>query len=259
MRVLQIIILAFLFISCEQRKQRDDIALKDAFTSVYEVSEINDRLVNNPEIDLAPGAWHSALKLKARVNDFSNKEYCLLVKTPYELEPGKLKFVQVEGSNNCSDSIFNPAVGKEYDFYNLFIEYRDSVLSINPDKEKIGFNFFNLKSEAVEISIDGQLNSKSEAKLKDGQVCRQVLDSCEVTIDECDRCENSSYYVKNSACSSAYSKVCGIDNCGEKNNPACIRGEVATGVKDYCIQDSPVGFCIGAARVGCVDKMLICE
>ncbi|MBC77201.1 MAG: hypothetical protein CME64_14415 [Halobacteriovoraceae bacterium] len=259
MRILQVAALIFILASCKAKPKVENSYLQEALTSVFIVTDVNGRLVNASEMDMAPGTWHTAMKLSTRINNFKIKDYCLMVKTPYELEPGKMKFVSLDSESKCSDAIFKEPVDQEFEFYNLMIKLKDNHLTLEFDKNKIEFSFFNIKSNAVELSMESADKGRQLQILKDGDVCRQVADDCTVVKDECDRCENGSYYLKNSSCLSSYSKVCGVDNCGLKNNPACIRGEVSTGVKDYCIQDSPVGFCIGDARVGCVNKTLICE
>ncbi|MCO4752958.1 MAG: hypothetical protein KC478_00680 [Bacteriovoracaceae bacterium] len=260
MRLLQLIITLIFISSCRDVDQKSSSYLHDKFLSVYEVIELNERLVNANELKLAPGAWHSAMRLKARVNNFKTIDYCLLVKTPYEVEPGELKFVQAASDTKCSEYFFSPAIAQALSFYNLKINYADYALSLRLDKKSYDYKFKNIQSKALEISLGSlEYQGTPDRVLADGVICKKVEDDCSVSLDQCNLCENGHYYVKNGHCSSSYSKVCGIDNCGAKGEPACIRGEVATGVKDYCIQDSPVGFCSGSARVACVNKLLICE
>lgn len=228
--------------------------------SVYKVSEINGNFVGAEKIMAAPGTWSSALRLHTRVNDFQRLDYCLLVKAPYRLEPGELKFVIAESfAKECSEYLFSKPASRTVKFYNLSIAPGADELRIKADDREFQYRFINQSGWSLQISTPAEEGKRERRFLKEGEFCFKVANDCSVSADQCDLCEGGSYYVKNNSCLSAYSKVCGQDKCGLKGEPACIRGQVSTGVKDYCIQDSPVGFCSGNARVACVNGLLICE
>lgn len=262
MRFLSITVAATLILtSCFKQAQEEKRYFAEELAATYSVSEINENLVNAEKIEVAPGAWHPALRLSARGNRFKKIDYCLLVKAPYQLDPGKIKFVKASGENkDCSEYLFSKEASAPIDFYNLFIEYKKPELILKVDQDIYRYKFWNLGEKSLLISNNSlEEGSLKSSLLKEGEVCRPVGDDCSIGEDLCERCESGSYYIKNSSCLSTYSKVCGVDNCGKKGESACIRGHVSTQVKDYCIPDSPVGFCLGDNRVGCVNGALICE
>lgn len=228
--------------------------------AVYRVGEINEKIVGMDSLDLAPGTWHSAMRLSTRANNFERIDYCLLMKTPFDLDPGQARFVRAMNfSAPCSDYLFAPAASNTLDFYNAVVDLEDSVLTIKLDKETHRYSFINLSGLDVQVSPEDGASKAHRETLKAGEICLAVADDCSVSKDRCGECEGGSHYIKNSACASAYSKVCGRDLCGQKGYYACLRGHASTGIKDYCIQDSPVGFCSGDNRVGCVNGTLVCE
>lgn len=249
-----------LFTGCEFQEKEPQAFFKRELFSVFKVSGINEAIVGKSSFELAPGSWHSAMRLSARVNGFEVVDYCLLVKVPYELDPGQIKFVKAhEAQKPCSEYLFEKPVSEIRDFYNLLVEYDKAKLVIKLDKENHVYEFLNLANMSLRYSVSASAALPAQALLKEGHVCYQVNDDCTSSEDRCSQCEGGSYLVKNSACATAYSKVCGVDECGQKNRPACIRGHMASGVMDYCIQDSPVGFCSGDNRVACVNGLLTCE
>lgn len=260
MRALSLISIFLFFTSCLEQGGRQTPFFEDELYATFEVGELNPHIVGEDSLELAPGTWHPAMRLAAYANDFERIDYCLLVKAPFELEPGKIKFVRAASlEEECSEFLFEKPVSKVKEFYNISIDYDLDKLSIKLDQEEYEYSFFNLREGVVDISLQGGDSSPGRALLQDGEVCLKVENDCSRSKDLCGRCEGGSYYVKNSSCTTAYSKVCGRDNCGEKGEPACIRGHISTGVMDYCIQDSPVGFCSEGSRVGCVNGSLVCE
>lgn len=267
MRSLSLSACLFLFFSCfgakprlkPETKTKPESFFKEELFSVYQVGEINPAVINNEGLDLPPGVWSPAARFSVLANDFERIDYCLVLKAPFKLEPGQLKFVAA-GEQSCGERLFAEPLAGPKSFYNISARLEEAKFTLRVDQEKRVYRFVNMEDGDVRIAPDVESQTLSPAKLlRDGEACFTVADDCSATEDRCGRCEGGSYYIKNSACQSAYSKVCGRDTCGQKGAYACIRGHVSTGVKDYCIQDSPVGFCSGNNRVGCVNGTLICE
>lgn len=56
--------------------------------------------------------------------------------------------------------------------------------------------------------------------------CHQVSKDCkDIKENICDRCRYGYYEVVDYQCPQGGSKYCGINRCGEKNAPACVRGQ----------------------------------
>ena len=91
--------------------------------------------------------------------------------------------------------------------------------------------------------------------------CLQVGDQCQtVGDDNCDRCRYGHFPVLNSKCATRFSRFCGPNNCGQKGEPACLRGgRHAKGIKEICQEGSSWGFCNEGLMTSCDESgVLIC-
>jgi len=67
--------------------------------------------------------------------------------------------------------------------------------------------------------------------------CHRVSKDCkDLKENICDRCRYGYYEVVDYQCPQGGSKYCGVNRCGEKNGPACVRGQ-----QQY--EESTQGFC----------------
>ncbi len=267
MRLLPLVLL-LTCLSCEDKgpHKKSSPFFEKELLSIYKFHEVNNKIVNSDELKMAPGTEVQALRLSVYGNHFERADYCLLVRRPQGLDPGLLRFVLANDFDRpCEEHLFEPSASRELEFYNLSIELgekgRESEgLTLKVDDKSFHYPVFNGNNEwGVSISPHEMTTKKNAKTLSDGTLCHEIKDDCSASEDKCSDCANGSYYFKTSSCSTQISRVCGRDECGHRGRPACIRGEVSTGVSTYCIQDSPVGFCIGDARVACLNGRLICE
>lgn len=251
------------FVACSkfEKIEAKKIFFDSALTSVFEITNQNEKILGLENPKLPPGAWLEALTLKAYHNDFKIREYCLMVKASMGMEKGEVKVVAKDNKNQaCDDLMLKKAMTQSVRFFNLLVELKENKLSIKADKESFAIEFPNLEAKKrVLVSTPSSVSWKIEDYLNDGELCLKVSDDCSKSSDNCSKCRNGYYNIKDNKCANGYSKICGEDKCGLKGMPACIRGQIATGVEDYCINDSPVGFCLNGNRVGCVNGKLICE
>ena len=92
--------------------------------------------------------------------------------------------------------------------------------------------------------------------------CHKVNNNCE-TIEKykCDRCKYGWYEVIGSKCRKVRDKYCGVNRCGEKGWPACVRGFnfSKSRIESGCYAESDSGFCQKGLVTGCDgDQNLIC-
>ena len=238
--------------------------------STFEIEKLIQKELSSDILNLPPGTHHSLLKFKTYDLNFNQKMFCLNIRVSEKLEPGELYLVSVNG--DCEETLMTKHKLWKSPYYNFEISLEGNKFYLLLDNKKIKFNIINNKElrkskfsshipqnsfGAIEIGLSQ--GGDAFIKIEDGEICKQVNDSCEIVFDKCDQCIGGSYYFKNSLCTKAYSKVCGVNNCGVRGEVACLRGSVSTGLKDYCIQDSPIGFCSDGSRVACVNETLICE
>lgn len=236
----------------------------------FEVRVINPSLINKDIENLPPDTTHNVIEFKTYSGSFFSKTICFSIQMAKVNEPHQLTFY--ESLDACESVIQAKKILFKDSFYNMNIQYEELSMKIKYDKKLINIPFYNFKAHeeklfashksknkygSFEISVG--LGGKKTDLIKEGDICYQLDEDCNVSVDNCEKCPVGTYYIKNSKCSRALTKVCGIDRCGEKGQAACVRGKIASGIEDYCIQDSPYGFCANDLRVACVNNKLICE
>ncbi len=103
-------------------------------------------------------------------------------------------------------------------------------------------------------------------------VCYQVNDDCEVTMsDQCDLCQFGHYPVVGSSCPTKLNMYCGVNRCGQRDEPACPRGVVHREKNpkresldqirvDHCENPSEFGFCQDDLEAECnAQGIIICR
>lgn len=180
---------------------------------------------------------------------------CLFYHTPSSDKAGRLYVVSLKNVNNsCRDHILDRPLVQKNEIFNFGIKL-EKKLTLLIDEKTIEYNT-NIGEDTV-FSI---LAGVGGLKLKEGDICFDVNDQCQISQpDYCKFCPESTQRVITGNCPGIYRKYCKKKICGERNLPACIRGIKSTGYKtDICINDSPVGFCKNGLRVICKDNELIC-
>lgn len=239
------------------------------FSSI-QVRVINPSLIYSDIEGLPPSTTHNILEFRTYSGAFFIKKYCLGITIADKNEPNEL-FVY-ETKDNCSSPSLIEKKLFQKDFYNLHIKYQINLTELKIDQSKVKIPVLNHNYRVQKIfshhetinqygsfDLSIGLGGEKQEKVNQGEVCFQVDDDCQEIKDNCDLCPVGTYYIKANRCSKKYNRVCGIDNCGVRGNYACIRGHIASEVIDYCIQDSPMGFCSDGSRVACVNGILICE
>lgn len=238
--------------------------------STYHIEVLNSSLVGKSIEGLPPGTLHNVITFKTYSGGFFTKEYCLNIQAVKDNEPGELFIVEKE--SDCEASLMNGKKIFQLAFYNFQLELKEKFVLIKADKERLQIPLINKKylenkkftshiasNSYGSFEISTGLGGKKREWLSAGSICYQTDDECNVIKDNCQKCPYGTYYIKNNACAKSMTKVCGIDQCGTQNNYACIRGPLASEIKEYCLPDSPYGFCHEGLRVSCVNKVLICE
>ncbi len=167
-----------------------------------------------------------------------------------------LKESKTEFRKNC-DSTFDVKKFKTIaEFYNFEVSIHDDIIKFDIDKRTIEIKLEKNKYAFLKQSVSKDLN-----KLKNGEYCFQVDDQCNIQIPNlCSLCPFASYPIINSNCKKKASMKCGNIQCGHKNAPACITGWAASDYQlDFCINDSPLGYCKKGLRVFCENNELICR
>ena len=127
--------------------------------------------------------------------------------------------------------------------------------NINKDS---GFRFVNFIARPKNSLGKWEDNHRDQTS----KVCHQFNEQCEEVVSNiCSQCRYGWYEVVGKGCEKGREKYCGRDRCGERGQPACLRGfqyEKAT-VQSLCSENSPAVFCQKGLRAYCKEgKSLIC-
>lgn len=249
------------------------------WVSTIRINQVNEHFSNKKIISEPKGTWQVLMGVEyiSDINLDSSFD-CLLYKIGKNT--GTLKVVNNKKFGDCNNTIFEEGIEIENISNVSFDLKRNLIISgIKNNKEiKMKFRFLNRLSDKKILTkkyssselrrlIPGALIQSSERiqgkefiPIEDGKFCHNLNDNCtDEIINSCDQCSSGWYPIINSACKKKYSKVCGRNVCGQKGEAACIRGyEWIEYDEDYCINDSPIGFCNKGLRVICDKKKLIC-
>lgn len=245
-----------------------------SWSSGYKVT-INKNYTTSLKIDEPKGTTQYIVRVDYLNKDFKKLSDCLIYQIPRTGESGSLYIHLLNNNKSCEDVLFEKHLFSIEEVYNFGISYKENILKLIIDNKTKQIKLLNSKFNtdnkiydhiASRMYLEGVQISRVERDsnteyYKDGSICLDVDNKCEVIKNtNCDLCQNGTHNIIASNCPSKVRRVCGIKECGEKGNPACIRGFLATKyMGDYCIPDSPVGFCKKGLRVFCENGELICN
>jgi hypothetical protein len=260
-------------------------------TQEWMYAEKLDDLKYNGEILLRPpGVEQLVMSLTIpNVGGVSSKRHCVYYQIPYKEKPGRLLVMETKSEVVCPDVSNEDKLFLFLDnIQNLKITFANFKLSLNfdsvakkqlieiplpnieqglvhekyrPLKEKrmiSGLKFLRLSDESFDTSTNKYLGKLTD-RFSNGNAirCHQVNKDCE-TIGEnrCDQCRYGWYEVVDFQCSQGGSKFCGQNHCGEKNEPACPRGEKVVDPKDV----EEAGICQSDLEATPnLEKILVCQ
>ena len=255
-------------LACVSEKE-EDLSLR--WLNATEILNKNPHFLEGVVITRPEGTWQSLFILEK--ND--KKQDCVFFKIPSQTEKGILKIKGLPVNEKCENLLLDKGDVSIQNISEFSYKKNSKALTFLINNKEYKFHFLNsaLQDQPYALFEGDYSDHKSEIRflgkeitqreiLKQGEFCHRYKDDCSEEIAfQCDRCENGVFtQVINSSCQKGYAKICGDISCGELNAPACIRGFGASGLKEeYCVQDSPLGFCREGLRVRCVDGALICS
>lgn len=176
---------------------------------------------------------------------------CLYYKVPYKNDSGTIFIQQLKDQVDCPE-LPNEESKKLEDIKKLVIENANHSLMFEIDQLKFSVPLFNIKGVSTHeklkferenkklngfrlINLNEGLSDKNiyigsynhRFSLNTAIQCRKINSQCEVIgEDRCEQCRFGFYQVIDYNCPQGGSRFCGISHCGEKNEPACIRGSI---------------------------------
>ncbi|MAZ49990.1 MAG: hypothetical protein CME65_15615 [Halobacteriovoraceae bacterium] len=218
--------------------------------------KLNPRIKQGSPLEEPVGTSLKVFEVKLNAKNFRPLKDCVFYQVPSSDQTGTLYLHQAKMQESCEDYLLDFEQLKKEGLYNFAFELTSKKLKLFLDSKVVSFSL--PKDPMVLVST---LSDESQYKLKNRDICYQVDDQCEVLKkNDCDFCPKSVLNIIDSNCKTDFSKICADFGCGGMNQPACIRGWSATSFKlDYCIPDSPIGFCKPGLRVFCESARLICK
>lgn len=243
--------------------------------------------LNQADALVAPvHTWMTLAKFRAwTIGAEEFREFCLHFRTPSKNKLGRLRLTK---GKNCAERFSTNVVSdlqniKIFSFYysnnelNLKFSRNKDMLSLvfplQNVREKKSFEKFKSYSENSlwVLSSERKKGSPYPSKIgnfaddyaeKTAVKCHEVTKDCETKLEfECSRCRYGWYEVVANNCPGGSTKYCGINRCGQKGQPACLRGHEQVDIKNgqlNCESGSKAGFCQKGLKTFCHDGMLIC-
>jgi hypothetical protein len=274
------LILCFIFLlSCKQVVTTDEFYKKTSsrWNFATKISWENSHYKGLEKILSPKGTYQSIFEIEFVDKNFNKSYDCIQFYIPKKDFDGELSIVPNPKHEDCSKLITSQSYAKIKEIKNFGFEIDSDVLKLKVDEFRFEYKLLNflkqikptlLDSSIIPSTLDGILiasnisYSKQNPLIKDGSICYDIDDECnELLTNKCSDCKGGFFEVIASKCGVKRKRVCGVNKCGEKNQYACFRGYLASGIdpKNYCIADSPVGFCNENLKVVCINNVLMCE
>lgn len=246
---------------------------KDRWSSAIEV-KLNPNYSKGLKISEPRGTVQVVAEIYIQNTNFDILKDCIIYKIPDGNKLGEVKIISILKDQKCEKQILTSSKVVVSNIFNFGIEFIGRKISLKIDTKNYNYMLFNLvlpKKYRLDDSSASNtyepgifisfLKDKNATSLKQGEVCFDINDNCEITRkDICHLCPSKVLSVVANSCKTSYRKYCKPIVCGAKGMPACIRGYRASQyLGNYCIPGSPVGFCQKPFKVFCENKELICR
>lgn len=238
--------------------------------------------IPNQEIVKPKDSWQVLFAVTYADRNLHKLKDCVIYRVP-GLQPGALKIKSVKISDDCHKEILTPGDREIQNVSKLKYQFKISGFSVEFDLPKYksekweveyANTFIPMKPELLMSSAEAKApkviflapvkvlkESHSNApSLEDHKICHPISDDCEEGSPSiCTQCTNGWYEIPN-GCQEG-PKYCGVDRCGEKNQPACRRGVRYQRVrKKYdCREDHSFAYCAKGLDVQCEGSLAYCR
>jgi hypothetical protein len=252
---MRLFLIFFFFISCEQRSF-DFSYVEKRWLAVKKVSYTNQKIIPRVQITKPKNAWQHLATLDIETKLGVERD-CLFYKYQSS-KKGVFQIITKNPQKSCMESLYQKSYFKLEDLRSFWISVKEDELDLGVSKIKYTFKFPSLAHD--DVGFLALSHGKYEEKLKIGDQCFSVNDRCEVLQDNCHLCPDGNFQVVDNNCEGRGSRFCGHQVCGKSAEIACPRGRRYNDYKqDYCVSESPMGWCEADSRVKCLDGVLICE
>jgi len=278
------VILLFIF-SCEKvtiRKAVNLLSLESQINERWQYAISYKKILKQTGYVTQPlGSYALLLELKVPKNSYLHVHDCVYYKVPFKEISGELV---IEEKNDDSKCDLDPSENAKIRISNVekfkFETYKNQLifdLMLNGVTHQLKFLMINLEEERIyqdyrpllkknhlsfltylkNIDSGGRehlLGKYGDRYSSDTSIaCLKMNDQCEIVGENiCDSCRYGHFEVIKHKCKTG-PRFCGINRCGEKDEPACLRGQKS-------MLDDIDGICSGDLEPKIDDqKILICN
>jgi hypothetical protein len=250
---------------------------------------VTDLKYNGEVLTRPPGVEQLVMDLVIpNVGGLTKKHHCLYYQIPYKEKAGRITVnevknglcpdvsdndhdvIRLEGIRNFKVTFANFKMKLEFEIDKKANKIEIPMPNVEaglvhekylPLKEKrliSGMRFLRLSDESFDFANNKYLG-KLQDRFSNGNAirCHQVNKDCQtVGENRCEECRYGWYEVVDFQCPQGGSKFCGQNHCGEKNEPACPRGEKVVDPED----PESAGICQNDLEpTRNLDKILVCQ
>lgn len=212
------------------------------------------------------------------------KTHCVYYQVPYKKIEGKFVIDELKNDVDCPDTSKGSHLIELHGLSDLMVKLENFKLNLNFKKNGHNYNWtFLLPNISGGLSHQKYLpttekklypgmmilpineetfdpiNNKYLGKIGDRMArgsairCLQINKACQqVGEDRCDDCRYGWYQVVDNNCEQS-SRFCGQNHCGEKNEPACVRGTKIVDLDEAGICQSDL------TPIKNADNILVCQ
>jgi hypothetical protein len=284
-----IVLILFTVASCtrgSQEKFQSEIAEVKIYNEWLYAFKLNDLKINSDVITRPPGVEQLLFSLVLPTEGgMGLKAHCVYYRVAYKKIKGLIKIIEQKKEVTC------PLVSAESpwlileDVKDLSVAFLNFKLSLNflyANKKKSwtfllpnieagvlhekyepvtenklypGMTFLKITEESFNLGKNKYLGKLSDRLALGSAIrCQQIDKSCQQVGEyRCDECRYGWYQIVDYHCPQGGAKFCGQNHCGEKNEPACIRGTKVLEGDDEGICQSDLTPVMNA------DHILVCQ
>jgi hypothetical protein len=245
--------------------------------AALEIVDKHEFYEENRPITSPPETWQTLFAVTYITRNLKKVKDCVLYQIPGKTTSGMLKIISIPVSQDCSTVYFGPGDREVRDIQSLqyssapegvelrFAQSRQmnlkwDVILIHPkiSEPKMGLSSAEFKAGKVILlsSVSKDIPSSPPPTGK----CHDIDDHCqEISASRCSQCADGWYEVPNGCPSGP--KFCGVDHCGQKNQPACRRGMKyqQEDKKFECRIDHSFAYCNPGLVIQCEGSLAYCR
>jgi hypothetical protein len=211
------------------------------------------------EVKGVPSSWVNILE----INSIGSQKWCLNYRIPFK---HKLGILRLSNAKKCLNSVMEKTPFEIDKVKSIKVSAIKELVRLKLNDKR--YQFFRMTIGKLVSFNDRKVRTKNVIgpkflnDSKDILICHDFDKNCNERVsNKCNQCQYGYFSGAASECAGKAAKYCGISRCGERNMPACPRGNVHTDIVALtgCQNGSLSGFCQGGLIIVCENGQLYCR